>query len=169
MQTPLLLPALLLPLLITHTVRRVVELAAYTRGHSGAFVRAALVCLLAPALSALALAQSGSPHAGVVVVLAVDLLFTGLAVAGMRARGDRMHFNLSRWRALALSCAIGGGVGAAVALAIRPLGPPLVVTGVAVFVTLISFALAVVGLRVVGADDRLWLNTVLRPRAAPST
>jgi hypothetical protein len=168
-QTPLLLPALLLPLLITHTVRRVVELAAYTRGHSGAFVRAALVCLLAPALSALALAAGGSPHAAVAAVLVVDLLFTGLAVAGMRARGDRMHFNLSRWRALAMSCALGGGVGAVVALAMRPLVPPLVATGVALFLTLMSFALAVVGLRVVGADDRLWLNNVLRTRAAPST
>jgi hypothetical protein len=42
-------------------------------------------------------------------------------------------------------------------------------TGVVLFVTLMSFALAVVGLRVVGADDRLWLNNMLRSKAAPST
>ena len=164
-QAPLLLAALLLPLLATHTVRRVVELAAYTRGHSAAFVRAALVCLLAPVLSALALVISGSPHAAVAAVLGVDLVFTGLAVAGMRAQGDPLQFNLPRWRALALSCLIGGAVGASVALAMRPVAAQLVVTGTALLATLLSFTLAVIGLRVVDADDRLWLHSVLRAKA----
>ena len=165
-QAPLLLAALLLPLLATHTVRRVVELAAYTRGHSAAFLRAAMVCLLAPVLSALALAMSGSPHAAVVAVLGVDLLFTGLAVAGMRAQGDRMQFNLPRWRALALACLIAGAVGASVALAIRPVAPQLLATGSALLATLLSFALSVLALRVVDADDRLWLYSVLRAKAS---
>jgi uncharacterized membrane protein len=144
----------------------VVELAAYTRGHSAAFLRAAMVCLLAPVLSALALAMSGSPHAAVVAVLGVDLLFTGLAVAGMRAQGDRMQFNLPRWRALALSCLIAGAVGASVALAIRPVAPQLLATGSALLATLLSFALSVLALRVVDADDRLWLYSVLRAKAS---
>ena len=55
---------------------------------------------------------------------------------------------------------------ASVALAIRPVAPQLLATGSALLATLLSFALSVLALRVVDADDRLWLYSVLRAKAS---
>jgi len=101
----------LLPLLATHTVRRGVELLAYTRGQAACFARAALCSLLAVPLSAMLLAFTGQPHAAALGVLATDLLFIVVAIRGLRQAGVAVRLNLARWgrllQALAVSTLLG--------------------------------------------------------------
>jgi len=104
----------MLPLLATHSVRRTVELLAYVRGHSAAFVRAGMLGVLAPLLCALALYQTGSVYLAPLSVLAVDALLCTKAVRNLRAAGEVVQFHGRLWWRLGLvsvgAAALGMGV-----------------------------------------------------------
>ncbi len=162
---PMLLVALL-PLLALHTVRRTVELVAYTRGHSARFARAATAGLLAPPLSAALLVLTGTVHGAPLGVLVADVLFVVAALRAIAASGDAVRFNLGRWGRIALAAAVGGGFGRVAFFASSGIaGPPGIAVTVGAAAAIAAFGVLVVALRVVDSDDRTWLTSLLRARA----
>jgi hypothetical protein len=82
--------ACLMLLLITHTLRRVLELVAYLRGHSGRFVLASVLALCGPVAVLAALKLWPMPQAAVLTALAVDSLLVGVALVLLQRTGDRI-------------------------------------------------------------------------------
>ncbi len=82
--------ACLMLLLITHTLRRVLELVAYLRGHSGRFVLASALALGAPVSVLAALELWPLPQAAVLTAVAVDSLLVAVALALLQRTGDRI-------------------------------------------------------------------------------
>ncbi len=82
--------ACLMLLLITHTLRRMLELVAYLRGHSGRFVLASTVALCGPVAVVLALGWWPVPQAAVLAAVAVDSLLVGIALVLLQRAGVRM-------------------------------------------------------------------------------
>jgi hypothetical protein len=156
----LLLLAALVPLLATHTVRRAVELVAYVCHRSADFVRASVASLLAPLAVVVALLTTGLVQAVPLAVLAVDVLFIGLAMAAMARAGCPVIFNRDRWLRLSGAVALGGLAGAAAQAAV----PGGVGTGIALASSLCVYGFLVVRLRVVDHEDRAWLASILRQR-----
>lgn len=162
---PMLLVALL-PLLALHTVRRTVELVAYTRGHAARFARAAVAGLLAPPLSAALLVLTGAVHGAPLGVLVADTLFVLLALRAIGATGDPIRFNLGRWGRITLAAVAAGGFGRAAFVAASGIADPLVVAVSAGGAAAIAaFGGLVVALRIVDGDDRNWVTSLLRARA----
>lgn len=157
---PLLFPALL-ALLATHSIRRGVELVAYVVGQSGVFARAALSSLAAPVLTVLVLTGTGQVQLAPVVVVLVDLAYSGLAILGLRRAGWPVGFNYRRWLALAGATGISGAAGA---MAIEHV-PGLVGTIGAVLVAVSVYVAACWALGVVDPGERLWVRSLIRSRA----
>ena len=82
--------ACLMLLLVTHSLRRVLELVAYLRGASGRFVIASSVGLCAPGAVILALALWPVPQAAVVAAFGVDALLILVALALLQRAGVPM-------------------------------------------------------------------------------
>jgi hypothetical protein len=160
---PLLLLALM-PLLATHTLRRAVELVAYTRGRSADFVRASMISLLAPPAIIAALLTTGLVHAAPLAVLVVDVLFISVTMAAMSRAGHAVTFNRERWARLAVAVALGSLAGAAV----QALVPGLAGAGIALAVALCVYGVFVLRLRVVDHEDRAWLASMLKRRSRAS-
>ena len=157
---PALLLFALIPLLATHTLRRAVELVAYTRGRSADFVRASTTSLLAPPAIIVALLTTGLVHAAPLAVLVVDVLFVWVAMAALSRAGHAVTFNRERWVRLLVAVALGGLAGAAV----HAFVPGLAGTGIALAlaVALGVYGILVLRLRVVDHEDRAWLASMLK-------
>lgn len=151
----------LLPLLASHSVRRAIELFAYTRGHSARFAQAALACLMGPPLAVVLMRLTGLPHAAAWSVLAADLLFIGLAVRALRSVREPLHFNLDRWCRIAAVTVLAGGAGLAVRHA-WPTGSGVLTGGLAT-VSVMLAALPLLGL--VAQGDWMRLGSLLRARS----
>lgn len=156
---PLLLFAMM-PLLATHTLRRAVELVAYTCARSADFVRSSMACLLAPPLIIGGLLTMGIIHAVPICVLVVDVIFIGVAMAALARAGHEVIFNRKRWLRLSVAVALGGFAGAQIQANVS--GSTGI--GVALAVALCVYGALVVMLRVVDHEDRAWLVSVLKSR-----
>jgi hypothetical protein len=159
---PPLLLAALLPVLVCHSVRRVVELVAYATGQSAVFLRAAFASLLAPLLGALMLRTLGLVQLAPLAVIVADTLFIVLAMVGLARRGLHVRMNVDRWARMVVAVAIGAAAGGVVRRAID--GAPGM--WMAVAVAAIVYFGGVFALRVIDADDRRWAASLLRSRAS---
>lgn len=162
--SPPLLLAALLTLLVPHSIRRGVELVAYITGHSGVFAAAALVSLVAPPLVVALLVSTGQVQFAPLGVLAVDLAFSALALAGLHRRRVQVAFGYRRWRAIALAALGGGLAGALVQYAV----PSGIGTWAAVAVSAMAYGLLAHLLPVVDADERAWIASAIRSRLVPA-
>lgn len=161
-ESPVLLLASLLLLLATHSIRRGVELVAYVVGRSGIFARAALASLAAPPLTVLVLTATGSVQFAPVAVALVDLLYSALAILGLRGVGWRMAFSYRRWLGVVCATLVGGAAGAVVIGYL----PGLAGTVAAILVACIAYVAGCAALGVVDADERNWVLSQLRTRTA---
>jgi hypothetical protein len=154
---PTLLLAALLPILATHSLRRGVELFAYVRGRSALFVRAALTCLIAPIIAAASLSTIGTAHGAPLALLITDSVFIGLAIFGLRRRGEPIAFNVGRWLRLSGAIAAAGALGFVLGATV----PGTLGTWFACAVAAVGYAGMVWALRVVDPADRKWAASLL--------
>jgi hypothetical protein len=164
-ESPTLLLAALLTLLVSHTVRRGVELVAYIVGHSGVFVTAALISVLAPPVTVVLLTTTQMVQFAPLGVVFVDFAFSALALLGLRRYGRSVAFEYSRWRNIAIATLGGGVAGASVAWLVE--GVPGM--WLAIVVALAAFVALMVALRVIDADERAWIVSMVRMRRAPAS
>lgn len=151
----------LMPLLATHTLRRAVELVAYTCAQSADFARSSMVCLLAPPMMIVGLLTTGVVHAAPICVLVVDVLFISVAMAAVARAGHKVTFNQKRWLGLSVSVAVGGLAGAAVQTQVSGATG----TGIALAVAVCVYCVLVLVLRVFDHEDRAWLASMLNGRS----
>lgn len=160
-QTAPMLLAVLLATLFGHSLRRAVELVAFLAGRSQTFLHASVVCVLVPLSLVLLLPWFPSLYVVPIVTSAIDVLFSTLVVIGIRMRGFPLAFDWKMWIRLAIGCAAGGASGRVIYGLSH--GTTALALGVAAAVA--AFALTILVLRVIGADDLRMVRSLARAKA----
>jgi hypothetical protein len=153
----LLLPSLL-TLLIGHSLLRVVELISFVQGFSALFVRCALLFVLVPLGTSIALATTSAPEAAPLVALGIDFLMCACVIQGLRARGFHARFEYWRWIRMAFAVVLATSTGLLVSKLLAnysPLFAPLIAI-------VVAYLFSVLALRVISNSDLVWAQSLLR-------
>lgn len=157
--------AVLLLLLIGHSVRRGIELLCYTVGSSTIYLRGAFSCLLIPPLLVVLLPSVGVPHVAALAVCVVDVIFVGIVVAGLRKAGMPVRFGLGRWLRLLLCTALAGGLG----WSIGTHWPGMLGMVASILATVLAYPLLVFATRTYRGEDLEWTRSLIRRPPRPET